>query len=197
MAADRRRTACCWAGTPPPAPCRTTTDTVTATRSAPGSDGTLATYRLQSCGKCRTRQESHCRGRQTRSLNNPVCQTLLFKNKYKEEESQFRDNKSLDYFTDVDILKALQNVDACVIGLADRPDETKQVVGMWFPWLNVDLYQEKVDIFNSSTEMFSSISTETKAILEDLNSCDVKVYSRMKETFQLQLSVVWDRSFLS
>ena len=98
-----------------------------------------------------------------------------------------------------DVRQVLRNVDKCVIGLTERFEESKQVLQMWYPWLlNIEVDRQLFRIFNATAkENAQSINVNTKAVLEEMNYCDVQMYARMRHRFELQQSVLRDMSFIS
>ena len=51
--------------------------------------------------------------------------------------------------TETETLRALTNVEHCVVGLLERWEETKAMLEFWFPWLDfsVDSHRRKMFIY--------------------------------------------------
>lgn len=84
----------------------------------------------------------------------------------------------------------------CVVGIVERMDETKRVIAEWFPWVkNIEREKKKLMQIYSNKETSSDLRDDLRAVLLEVNICDVQLYEEMLRLFHLQLEVSMAKSF--
>jgi hypothetical protein len=89
---------------------------------------------------------------------------------------------------------ALDRINHCIIGMYEDWKGTEEVLKHWFPWLSMS--DHPMGIHASDIESLSTVRSDLREVLEMMNPCDVKLYDRMWELFQLEMKVVQDDSYL-
>ena len=82
--------------------------------------------------------------------------------------------------------EAAGNLKKCVVGLQEEWEETKTIIGTWFPWLTIE------DTVKANTGMGSRAETRDtirKDLLRDFlsfNECDMSLWEVAQERFAEQ-----------
>lgn len=93
--------------------------------------------------------------------------------------------------SDEAISSALNNVEKCVVGILERWDETKEVLGYWFPWMDFSEKSNRRKMFLfSGKETPEELKPELISVLLQVSKCDMLLYEKMLKLFEVQLSVI-------
>jgi hypothetical protein len=91
---------------------------------------------------------------------------------------------------------ALANVEHCVVGLQEDWTNTMRVLEHWFPWIDTSVDSDQKLYVSPKRESVSMIRSELQEIIETMNSCDMRLYEKMRTLFKEQLSVVDSVAYL-
>lgn len=97
-----------------------------------------------------------------------------------------------DSLTHDEMSRALRHVSKCVVGLQDRWDDTKRVLGHWFPWIDFSQQPANRRLMQllKDKEDRDTLRPELRAIIEAENACDLELHNKMTEIFETQLKVL-------
>lgn len=93
--------------------------------------------------------------------------------------------------TEIDTKLALSNCEQCVVGLLEDWENTERVMQFWFPWMDLSEYKA-LNHFARGAKDAAYIRDDLRAVILELNQCDVILYEKMKEIFTKELRVVND-----
>jgi hypothetical protein len=91
---------------------------------------------------------------------------------------------------------AIANVGRCVVGLQEEWTDTKRVFEHWFPWVDINADQNEKVNRGRERESVSMIRTDLREVIERMNSCDMRLYEKMRSLFDKQLSVIESIAYL-
>jgi hypothetical protein len=125
-------------------------------------------------------------------MEDAACRTMIGK---RETTGKILSDVILpEPLTEVDITTALANCELCVVGLLEEWEATERVMQFWFPWMDLSEYTA-LNKFARTGKDASYIRDDLRAVIVELNQCDTRLYDKMKEIFQKQLRVVYDKSY--
>jgi hypothetical protein len=85
----------------------------------------------------------------------------------------------------------------CVVGILEHWNDSKQIIQHWFPWISFsrDSNRRKMKLY-SGMENLSNIKPALRKVLEDLNSCDMKLHETMLARFRKEKETILSKAFL-
>lgn len=91
---------------------------------------------------------------------------------------------------------ALANVKQCTVGILERWNETIDVMGLWFPWMDFtsDPQRRKMWLY-SGKETKDELRPDLYEVLVRHNGCDMRLYDEMTRLFDRQMEIVDKRMF--
>jgi len=90
---------------------------------------------------------------------------------------------------------ALRRLGMTVVGLTSRWEDTKTVLGFWFPWISLPPHGAKDDVranagYGSSVEAPLTLHAAHRGAISAANQCDIALYKAAVAQFDQQLMVV-------
>ena len=127
-------------------------------------------------------------------MEDAACRTMVGK---RETTGRIMGDVTLPTpLTALDTEVALANCKTCVVGLLEDWSNTVRVMKFWFPWMDLTEYNMALNRFKRNDEdQASNIREDLRNVILDLNQCDMKLYIRMTEIFEKELSIINDVSY--
>lgn len=90
---------------------------------------------------------------------------------------------------------ALRRLGMTVVGLTSRWEDTKTVLGFWFPWISLPPHGAKDDVranagYGASVETPLTLHATHRGAISAANQCDIALYKAAVAQFDQQLMVV-------
>jgi autonomous glycyl radical cofactor GrcA len=91
-----------------------------------------------------------------------------------------------------EVRTSLSNAAQCVVGLQERWKETKEVIKVWFPWMDLSLgdsERRRMHLYDGK-ETIETLREDIRWVIEEENACDILLHKQMTAQFEKQLEVI-------
>lgn len=82
---------------------------------------------------------------------------------------------------------ALHNIEHCVVGILEDYPNSLRVIEHWFPWMNLAMSLKREMFLFHRNENSETLLPSHKAVIQDLNQCDMKLHHKIVKQFNSQL----------
>jgi hypothetical protein len=86
--------------------------------------------------------------------------------------------------------RALKNTEECAVGILEDYGRSMLVLRHWFPWMNLSKANMKEMFLSPRDESSNTLLPSHRALIEEMNSCDMRMYKQMQYQFIKQLQVI-------
>jgi hypothetical protein len=94
--------------------------------------------------------------------------------------------------SDIDL--ALKNSEKCVVGLQEDWQGTLRILQHWFPWVRQTSKEKRMQLIRE--ESSSTLRHDLRALIEEYNRCDLALYEKMKQRFDLQIELISTSNYM-
>jgi hypothetical protein len=98
---------------------------------------------------------------------------------------------------------AIRNSGQCVAGIQEDMKNTMRVLRFWFPWMqissatNTSANIKNQGHYNDIAESIYELRSDIRAVIEDENRCDMKLYNAARLQFSRQLKMIDGKQYIA